>query len=140
MNRLIEKALEIATKAHDGQVDKAGKEYIEHPKYVASLVDTDYEVVTALLHDVIEDTDVTIDYLIEQGMPPEVVIAIDVLTKKQNIDYFDYLENVKRNSIARNVKYADLTHNSDISRLVNPTKEDYERIKKYNKAMAYLKE
>lgn len=135
---MIDIALAIAKKAHAGQVDKAGIDYIQHPLYVASQVKTEQEKVVALLHDVIEDSDVTVDDLLVSGLSNEVVTAVQILTKKKGQSYQEYLEKVKSNNLARVVKLADLKHNSDLSRLKSVTDTDYERVKKYKNAINYL--
>ena len=135
---MIDIALAIAKKAHAGQVDKAGVDYIQHPLYVASQVKTEQEKAVALLHDVIEDSDVTADDLLASGLSNEVVTAVQTLTKKKGQSYQDYLEKVKSNNLARVVKLADLKHNSDLSRLKTVSNTDYERVKKYKNAIRYL--
>lgn len=136
---LYNKALEIATEAHSGQFDKAGVDYIEHPLYVASLVSTEKEKAVALLHDVIEDSSITKEDLLFSGIDSEVVEAVSVLTKQPSDSYQSYLERVKGNELAKIVKLADLTHNSDLSRLKKITQKDEERLQKYAKAIEYLK-
>ena len=131
-------ALSIARQAHEGQLDKAGVDYIEHPIYVASQVDTEEEKAVALLHDVIEDSPFTAEELLLAGLPETVVTAVQILSKKKGQDYQTYLENVKSNSLARVVKLADLKHNSDLSRLETITDKDLERLEKYKKAIDYL--
>ena len=135
---MIDIALSIAKKAHAGQVDKAGVDYIQHPLYVASQVKTEQEKTVALLHDVIEDSDVTVDDLLASGLSNEVVTAVQILTKKEGQSYQEYLEKVKSNNLARVVKLADLKHNSDLSRLKSVTNTAYERVKKYKNAIRYL--
>ena len=135
---MIDIALAIAKKAHAGQVDKAGVDYIQHPLYVASQVKTEQEKTVALLHDVIEDSDVTADDLLASGLSNEVVTAVQILTKKKGQSYQEYLEKVKSNNLARIVKLADLKHNLDLSRLKSVTNTDYERVKKYKNAIRYL--
>ena len=135
---MFELALSIAKKAHEGQYDKAGVDYIEHPIYVASQVDTEEEKAVALLHDVIEDSPVSAEELLQAGLPETVVTAVQVLTKKKEQDYQTYLETVKKNPLARVVKLADLKHNSDLSRLSSITEKDRERLKKYKKAIDFL--
>ena len=135
---MLELALSIATEAHRGQFDKAGIDYIEHPIYVASQVDTEEEKAVALLHDVIEDSPFTAEELLLAGLPETVVTAVQILSKKKGQDYQTYLENVKSNSLARVVKLADLKHNSDLSRLSSITEKDRERLKKYKKAIDFL--
>ena len=135
---MFDLALSIAKKAHKGQYDKAGVDYIEHPLFVASLVDTQEEKAVALLHDVLEDSPITAQELLSAGLPEAVVSAVQILTKKKGQDYQMYLELVKSNSIARRVKLADLKHNSDLSRLATVTEKDLERLEKYKKAIDYL--
>ena len=135
---MLELALSIATEAHRGQFDKAGIDYIEHPIFVASQVDSEEEKAVALLHDVIEDSSVTAEELLNAGLPETVVTAVQILSKKKGQDYQTYLENVKSNSLARVVKLADLQHNSDLSRLSSVTDKDLERLEKYKKAIDYL--
>ena len=135
---MIDIALAIARKAHAGQVDKAGVDYIQHPLYVASQVKTEQEKAIALLHDVLEDSDITAADLLAYGLSNEVVTAVQTLTKKKGQSYQDYLEKVKSNNLARVVKLADLKHNSDLSRLKTVSNTDYERVKKYKNAIRYL--
>ncbi|EIF40056.1 HD domain-containing protein [Streptococcus sp. SK643] len=136
---MFDLALSIAKKAHKGQYDKAGVDYIEHPLFVASLVDTQEEKAVALLHDVLEDSPYTAEELILAGLPETVVSAVQILTKKKGQDYQQYLELVKSSPIARRVKFADLKHNSDLSRLATVTEKDLERLEKYKKAIDYLR-
>jgi hypothetical protein len=135
----VEKALTIATVAHASQKDKAGVDYIEHPKTVASFVDTPEEKAVAYLHDVIEDTEVTADDLREEGIPDVVVDAVVVLTHPKQQLYFEYLKTVKKNKLAKTVKLADLRHNSDLSRINRKlTETDYKRLEKYKLAKEFL--
>lgn len=138
MISIVEKAYLIAKNAHSGQVDKAGLDYIKHPETVASFVDTDEEKAVAYLHDVIEDTEFTLLDLENHGFSKDILEAIDILTKKEGQDYQSYLELVKSNHLARNVKLADLKHNSDLTRLKNVTPKDLERQKKYQSAIEFL--
>lgn len=133
-----EKAYEIAKKAHLGQIDKAGEDYIKYPEKVASFVNSDEEKAVAYLHDVIEDTELTLEDLREYGFSEEVLKAVDVITKKKGQDYQTYLNSVKENKLARVVKLADLRHNSDLTRLINITEKDIERKEKYQKAIDFL--
>ena len=138
--KLSESALEIAKKAHAGQKDKAGVEYILHPMTVASKMHTDVERAVAYLHDVVEDTDVTVNDLKEAGFSDEVVSAVSTITKKDGEDYEEYLNRVKQNPIALRVKIADMEHNSDISRIPNPTEKDLNRLEKYKIRLRELRE
>ncbi|EJR27149.1 HD domain-containing protein [Bacillus cereus] len=136
----IKIAHEIAKKAHVGQVDKAGMDYIKHPETVASFVNTTEEKATAYLHDVLEDTEITANDLLSAGIPHNIVAAVQVLTKEKYTPYFEYLSQVKENSLARTVKLADLKHNSDRSRLARITDKDLKRLEKYRKAIQFLEE
>ena len=133
-----EKAYEIAKRAHLGQVDKAGEDYIKHPQKVASFVKSDEEKAVAYLHDVIEDTELTLEDLHEYEFSKEVIEAVDIITKKKGEDYQSYLNSVKKNKLARAVKLADLRHNSDLTRLTKVTEKDIERKEKYQKAINFL--
>ena len=133
-----EKAYEIAKRAHLGQVDKAGEDYIKHPEKVASFVETDEEKAVAYLHDVIEDTELTLEDLHEYEFSKEVIEVVDIITKKRGEDYQSYLNSGKKNKLARAVKLADLRHNSDLTRLTKVTEKDIERKEKYQKAIDFL--
>lgn len=137
---LYQKALAIAEDAHKGQVDKAGVDYIQHPLFVASLVEGELAKTVALLHDVVEDSDWTLEDLRKEGLPEEVVQAVGIITKKRNENYEEYILRVKQNPLARQVKLADLKHNSDLSRLANVTDRDRKRVAKYQKAISFLSE
>ena len=139
MNELILRALEIARKAHIGQVDKAGAPYINHPIKVASMVDEPDEKMVAYLHDVVEDTDVSLEDLRKEGFDETVIVAIDCITHREGEPRDEYLERVKSNRLARVVKLADLKHNSDISRIPNPTEKDYARRDRYLREIEFLK-
>lgn len=105
---------------------------------MASFVNSDEEKAVAYLHDVIEDTELTLEDLREYGFSEEVLKAVDVITKKKGQDYQTYLNSVKENKLARVVKLADLRHNSDLTRLINITEKDIERKEKYQKAIDFL--
>ncbi|CEV78392.1 guanosine polyphosphate pyrophosphohydrolases/synthetases (COG0317) [Streptococcus pneumoniae] len=139
MNKLqATKAHEVAKKAHFGQTDRAGIDYIKHPETVASFVTTDEEKAVAYLHDVIEDTTLTLLDLKKEGFSKNIIEAVDILTKKKGQDYQSYLNLVKTNELARVVKLADLRHNSDLTRLPLITEKDLERNKKYSSAITFL--
>lgn len=105
---------------------------------MASFVNSDEEKAVAYLHDVIEDTELTLEDLREYGFSEEVLKAVDVITKKKGQDYQTYLNSVKENKLARVVKLADLGHNSDLTRLIDITEKDIERKEKYQKAIDFL--
>lgn len=135
---VIEKAEAFAAKMHEGQVGKDGKPYIEHPRTVASMVNGETEKAVAWLHDVVEDTDATIDR-VRELFGNEIADAVAVMTHDKNVPYMDYVRNIKENAVARKVKMADLSHNMDLSRLANVTDEDLRRVEKYKKAYEILK-
>ncbi len=136
---LTRKAMSIAYNAHHGQVDKGDVPYVFHPVHLAEQANSEEACIVALLHDVVEDTNVTIEDLIESGFPEECIIAIKLLSHDKNQDYFEYIENLKTNRLARTVKLLDLNHNSDLSRLTHePTEKDLKRLKKYHKSMQIL--
>lgn len=132
----INQALEIAKNAHKGQKDRGGHDYIYHPITVALHCETEDEKVVALLHDVVEDTDVTLDDL--QSFGTEIVMAVDAITKKEGQTLEEYLNIVKDNEIARKVKIQDITHNMDSTRLKVVTNKDIERNERYKKELEYL--
>jgi (p)ppGpp synthase/HD superfamily hydrolase len=137
---IIEKSLELALKAHSGQVDKAGQPYILHPLRVMSHMDCDMTRAAALLHDVLEDSDISEDNLLSEGIPPVVVDAVKCLTKAQNENYSEFIERVLSNTIAAKVKKADIEDNLNILRIDMLREKDLERIKKYHKAWKKLAE
>ena len=129
----------IAAKAHLGQVDKGGRPYLLHPLAVARQVLQPESKILALLHDVPEDTDVTLDQL-APILPPRLLHALDLLTRRPGEPYQEYIERLAGDPLAVQVKLADLTHNMDLSRIPHPTDKDLRRLEKYKKAYAYLKE
>ncbi len=137
---MFNKALSLAKVAHAGQVDKGGNPYINHPIAVSEMLESEEEKTVAILHDIVEDTAITLDDLRKQGFPEHVVEAVQTLSKGKGIAYEDYIENVKKNKLALAVKIADMTHNSDLSRIQNPTAKDYARVEKYRRIMRGLKQ
>ena len=140
MQKMVKTAERIARRAHAGQVDKAGVPYAHHPAWVAARVEGDDAKAAAWLHDVLEDTSLTADDLRRAGIPEEVVHTVEVLTHAEGESYQDYLERVARHPLAARVKLADLAHNSDLSRIPQPTEQDYARIEKYRRARIFLEE
>ncbi len=131
-NDLLLKTLELVIKLFEGKTDKAGLPYYNHLLKVYANVDNYDEKIIALLHDVVEDSEVTFDDLKVYGYPENILEALRVLTKKKGEYYPDYIERIidSNNIQALNVKLADLKHNVDINRIENPTINDYERINK----------
>jgi (p)ppGpp synthase/HD superfamily hydrolase len=138
MERLETIAKDIATKAHQGQKDKAGQPYITHPEFVASQVTSDEAKAVAWLHDVVEDTHITLEDLRNAGLPESVIEGVNALTKQGEEDYEGYLERVAANPLAKAVKIADLKHNMDTSRLTVITDKTRVRLEKYKLAFAKL--
>lgn len=138
-DELREKAMQIAIKVHKGQLDKGGNDYINHPVRVERMCTCQEDRLVALLHDTIEDGDITADYLLMQGFPREIVDAILSVSRNKDEDYFDFIQRCKVNPIGCRVKIADLKDNMDITRLKELTDKDIERLKKYHKAYNILK-
>lgn len=139
---LTVKAMQIAYNAHHGQVDKAGMPYIFHPMHLAESMDDEISCCTALLHDTVEDTDITFADL-EKQFPKEIMDALKLLTHDKNTDYFSYVRAIKANPVAVKVKLADIAHNSDQSRLVGCGMSEETKAyfrSKYAKAKAILLE
>jgi (p)ppGpp synthase/HD superfamily hydrolase len=136
----LERAIALAAQKHAGDVDKAGAPYILHPIRVMLGVETLEEKMAAVLHDVVEDTDVTLADLAAEGFPPAVVRAVDALTKRKGEDYMDFVRRAGADPVARRVKLADLADNMDLSRLPNPGDVDHARVEKYRRARALLLE
>ena len=135
---LLIKAFFLCVIKHWKQKDRAGKRYIWHPIHVMLNVKGYNEKIVALLHDIVEDTDVTVSDLKNLKFSKEVIEAVDVITKKKDQEYFSYLKLIKDNSIAKKVKIEDLKHNSDLKRLRFVTQKDMDRVIKYKKALDYL--
>jgi len=136
----LERAIEIAARAHGGQRDKAGEPYILHPLRVMLSLGGAYERMAAALHDVVEDTSVTLEDLALEGFPPEVLGALDALTKRDGERRLDSAARAARNPIARAVKLADLKDNMDLSRLPDPTENDFARLREYEEVCRLLLE
>ena len=135
---LLEKALRLATRAHKGQIDKAGKPYIFHLIRVSERCSTEEESIVALLHDIIEDTPVTPANLLNEGFSQRIVDAVVSVTRNKGETYTDFIHRCRLNSIGRVVKIHDLEDNMDITRLDWITSADVERLNKYLKAYKYL--
>ncbi len=134
----LEKAIIIAARAHAGQVDKAGQPYILHPLRVMLHVSNLEERITAVLHDVIEDTGVTYEYLSAEGFPFEILKALQALTKLDGEKRIDAARRAAVNPIAREVKIADVKDNMDLTRIPYPTEDDYKRQDEYKEVLKFL--
>ena len=135
---LTKKALKISFKAHKDQVDKSGMPYVYHPFHLAEQMNDEYSTCVALLHDVVEDTDITLDELTSEGFPAEIIDALALMTHDDKVPYMDYVRKIKTNPIATKVKQADLEHNSDLTRLDNVDDAALERKNNYRQALFIL--
>lgn len=133
----LEEAVQLARELHAGQVDKAGEDYIEHVLRVMAAVEGDTTKMVAVLHDTLEDTAITLEEL-ETRFGAVVAHAVQVLTRQEGEDYFDFIERIQQDPIARRVKLADLQDNMNLSRLTQVTETDLKRLKKYQRAFSLL--
>lgn len=137
---LCHKAKKIALKYHKGQLDKAGKDYMEHLIKVSSTFMTQDEHIVALLHDILEDTSCTVDNLHQYGIPARLIEAVVAMTRREGEAYFDYIQRLMQDPIAVKVKIADLRHNLDASRFPVPSSYPPSLKKRYEKALGMLLE
>lgn len=135
---MTKKALRLSFDAHKDQVDKSGIPYVYHPFHLAEQMESEETVTVALLHDVVEDTDYTIEDIIAMGFPKPVTDALALMTHDKAVPYMDYVAKIKTNPIAKAVKLADLRHNSDTSRLEYVDEKVLCRIRKYHDAIELL--
>ena len=133
------KAIRLMFKYQKDQIGKDNLPYVFHPWHVAESMKDEVRTIVALLHDVLEDTELTIEDIKNAGFSTEVVNALKLLTHNEGEDYYEYIKRIGTNPIARDVKISDLTHNSDLTRLLEINTEDKERTKKYQKSLTYLK-
>ena len=140
MKKLLNKAIALARIAHERQVDKGGKAYINHPLRVMNNVGTIDEKIVAVLHDAVEDSELTLEDLRREGFSDGIVEAIDAISKRSGEKRKEYLKRVKSNSIALTVKIADMRDNADISRIPNPTERDHERTRIYKRNILELEQ
>ena len=134
------KAMRLCYEAHRGQTDKSGVPYVFHPIHLAEQMRDEDTTVTALLHDVIEDTVYTFDDLVKMGFSENVITALKLLTHDKSVPYMEYVAKIKENPVAKAVKLADLAHNSDLSRLNSVDDKARSRIQKYEAAKKLLLE
>ena len=137
---MLEKAIQIAIEAHQGQTDRAGTSYILHLIRVMNAGQTKNEKICGILHDLVEDTPWTFEALRKEGFSEEVISALVCVTKQPNETYTHFIERIKKNSLATKVKLNDLRDNMDITRLTFITEEDTQRLNKYLKAYHTLLE
>jgi GTP diphosphokinase / guanosine-3',5'-bis(diphosphate) 3'-diphosphatase len=134
----LERAIEIAAHAHAGQIDKAGQPYILHPLRVMLAVSSEQERIAAVLHDVVEDTDVTLAQLRAEGFADGVLHAINALTKAPGETRMQAAARAAANPIACVVKLADVSDNMDLRRIKTPSEKDFTRLREYEQVRAFL--
>jgi len=132
-------AIKIAFEAHGKQNDRSGIPYVLHPIHVAEQMKDETTTIVALLHDVVEDTDVTLEDLKNDGFSQEVLDAVDVLTHKDGMKYLDYVRRLATNPIAKKVKVEDIKHNTDLTRTINPNDKIFKKMPVYMEALEILK-
>ena len=135
---MTKKAMKLCFAAHKEQLDKSGIPYVFHPIHLAEQMQDEETTVVALLHDVVEDTELTLQDLAEMGFSKAVIEAVGLMTHAPGVAYMDYVAEIAKNPIASAVKLADLRHNSDLTRLDHVDAKAIERVEKYKKAMALL--
>lgn len=134
----LDQAISIATKAHAGQLDKAGQPYILHPLRLMLKFQAKDEMIVAVLHDVVEDSSFTLEFLKEYGFSEVIINAIESLTKNKGETYEDFVSRVSNNDLARKVKIEDIRDNLDLTRLDKITPKDLARVEKYHLALNRL--
>ena len=137
---ITKKAIKLCFEAHKEQVDKSGMPYVFHPFHLAEQMQTEETTVVALLHDLVEDTDYTIEDLTSMGFGKTITDAIALMTHADGVAYMDYVREIKNNPIAKEVKLADLKHNADLTRLDVVDEKALSRRDKYLKAIKLLEE
>ncbi|MBE6751137.1 MAG: bifunctional (p)ppGpp synthetase/guanosine-3',5'-bis(diphosphate) 3'-pyrophosphohydrolase [Ruminococcaceae bacterium] len=137
---LSKKALKLCFEAHKEQVDKSGMPYVFHPFHLAEQMTDEVTTVVALLHDVVEDTEITFEDLEKQGFSEEIINTLKLLTHADSVPYMDYVAEIKTSKAATAVKLADLKHNSDLTRLSVVDEKALKRKEKYEKAIKFLSE
>lgn len=138
--KLTKKAIKLCFDCHKNQVDKTGLPYVFHPFHLAEQMDDEISTVCALLHDVVEDTDLTFNDLLIMGFPSEIIEVLTLLTHNDDTPYIDYVKKIKGNTTAVKVKIADLKHNSDITRLDVVDEWTIKRNQKYAQTLKLLQE
>lgn len=135
---LTKQALKLCFEAHRDQIDKSGMPYVFHPFHLAEQMDTEESTIVALLHDIVEDTDYTLQDLKALGFPSNVIDALALMTHDPKVPYMEYVKGISANPLATKVKLADLQHNSDLSRLDSVDEKALSRVKKYATAIELL--
>ena len=135
---ITKKALRLCFEAHKEQVDKGGMPYVFHPFHLAEQMKSEEATVVALLHDLVEDTNYTVEDLANMGFDKSIVDAVAIMTHEDGVEYMDYVQKIKNNPIAKEVKLADLKHNADLTRLDTVDENARNRREKYLKAIEFL--
>ena len=135
---ITKKAMIVAYNAHHGQTDPSGVPYIFHPLYLAQQMTDEISTAAALLHDVVEDTPISLDDLRREGFPESVIQVVDLLTHREDVSYLDYVRALKDNPAAKAIKLADLAHNCNVTRLNEVTAEDIKYLARYRAAFEIL--
>ena len=134
------KAMKLCFEVHKNQTDKSGLPYVFHPFHLAEQMTDETTTIVALLHDVAEDSDYSLQDIEAMGFSQEVITALSLLTHDKSVPYMDYVALIKLNPVAKAVKLADLKHNSDLSRLYVVDEKAQARREKYLTAIAFLEE
>ncbi len=134
----LAQAIALAAQAHVEQVDKAGQPYVLHPLRMMARLDGEAAQIVAVLHDVVEDTSLTLDDLRAAGFAPAIIDAIDCVSRRSTETYADFIDRLAPNALARQVKLADLEDNMDLRRIAEPTTEDFARLERYHRAWRQL--
>lgn len=132
------KAIKIMFEKHKEQVDISKTPYVFHPWHIAEQMNDEDSTIVALLHDVLEDTDTKIEELLQYNFNDKIIEALVLLKHNKDEDYYEYIEKISQNELARKVKLEDLKHNADLTRLNIITEEDLKRQKKYQSCITYL--
>ena len=135
---MTKKALKLSFEAHKDQVDKSGIPYVYPPYHLAEQMTDENTTIVALLHDVAEDTDITVEDIRKMGFSEKICEALSLMTHDKNVSYMEYVKKLKSNPIAKVVKLADLKHNSDLTRLDAADEKALKRVEKYKRAMEEL--
>ncbi len=134
----LARAIALAAQYHEGQTDKGGRPYVFHPLRLMLKALTEQEQIAAVLHDTIEDTDLTLDDLRQEGFSDEIVEAIDRLSRREDETYHEFILRIKENRLAARVKILDLQDNMDLTRIKKPSEKDQKRLLKYSRALDTL--
>ena len=135
---MTKKALKLSFEAHKDQIDKSGIPYVYPPYHLAEQMTDENTTIVALLHDVAEDTDITVEDIRKMGFSEKICEALSLMTHDKNVSYMEYVKKLKSNPIAKVVKLADLKHNSDLTRLDAADEKALKRVEKYKRAMEEL--